>query len=243
MKAIELILKGTLGLMLIAAFGLVIPYYVWTKTSWSKMVKTLVSLAVFVPWLVMAVATQQDMNVPTEQQTKQEAVVQAPTTSVESTQEQVIQPAVQNPDPIDIESLMGKPMSEIAKQFGVEPNKAGNVVWKSEDFDLLVEPEIQYSADSAGILRPKTLDTAGFVDLAIKWLGTCKDDRSILEKVDEALRAVAIDPSRKGSPTNPQSGIDIGAVSYANYPGDWQLGVSCQWDGDSPRVSLSTRQK
>ncbi|MEQ8467571.1 hypothetical protein [Coleofasciculus sp. E1-EBD-02] len=45
--------------------------------------------------------------------------------------------------------------------------------------------------------------------------------------VDQVFLRAGLDPDIKGSPTNPQGGIDLGFVEYDNYPGIYQMGASC----------------
>jgi hypothetical protein len=141
---------------------------------------------------------------------------------------------------LTITDLIGKPLRDIAARYGVQPNSAGNVVWESSTYKLLAEPKVEYVPDENGIKKAVTKDTAGFVSVGVKSLGTCKADRSILDKVDSAMRAVGLDPSKKGEQTG--RGLDLGSAAYDNYPGTWKVSVSCMYDGDVPTVALSARE-
>lgn len=128
---------------------------------------------------------------------------------------------------VEIATLYGKSMSELASQYGVALNQVGNLIFENEDYKLLVES--------------KNGATSDYVEVQLKSLGSCNTGR-VQSKADDALELVALKPGLKGSPTNPQSGINIGAVEYCEYPNNrYAVGVSCMYDGGFYDVSLSPR--
>lgn len=128
---------------------------------------------------------------------------------------------------VEIATLYGKSMSELASQYGVALNQVGNLIFENDDYKLLVES--------------KNGATSDYVEVQLKSLGSCNTSR-VQGKANDALGLVGLKPGLKGSPTNPQSGINIGAVEYCEYPSNrYAVGVSCMYDGGLYDVSLSPR--
>lgn len=113
---------------------------------------------------------------------------------------------------LNITELIDQPMTELSQRFNMTLNQAGNLKYENEKYQLLIET-------SNG-------QTSNFVMFGVKELGSCKAD-SVLDHADQVLSRAGLDPSVKGSPTNPQGGIDMGFVEYGDYPGSIQPGTSC----------------
>jgi hypothetical protein len=113
---------------------------------------------------------------------------------------------------LDITELIDQPMNELSQRFKVSLNQAGNLKYENEKYQLVIET--------------KNRQTSSYVMFGVKELRSCKVD-SVLDYVDQVLSRAGLDPSVKGTPTNPQGGIDMGFVEYADYPGSYQVGTSC----------------
>ena len=113
---------------------------------------------------------------------------------------------------LDITELIDQPMTELSQRFNVTLNQEGNLKYENEKYQLLIET--------------KNGQTSSYVMFGVKELGSCKID-SVLDYADQVMLRAGLDPSVKGSPTNPQGGIDIGFVEYADYPSTYQVGASC----------------
>ena len=113
---------------------------------------------------------------------------------------------------LDITELIDQPMNELSQRFKVTLNQAGNLKYENEKYQLVIET--------------KNRQTSSYVMFGVKELRSCKVD-SVLDYVDQVLSRAGLDPSVKGTPTNPQGGIDLGFVEYADYPGSYQVGTSC----------------
>lgn len=160
--------------------------------------------------------------------------------ATQSAQEPVAE--TKTPDPISIEPLMGKKMADLAAQYGVSLNAAGNMVWENDSYRLVVEPKTDFVADSSGIKKAKTLDTSGFAGLTVKWTDKCGANENVSSHADVALRAAGIDPSKAGSVTNKSEGAAVGGslFTYGSYQGDWSLTVGCDYNA-APTVSLGSK--
>ncbi len=113
---------------------------------------------------------------------------------------------------LDITELIDQPMTELSQRFNVSLNQAGNLKYENEKYQLFVEA--------------RDGQTSSFVTFGVKELGSCKAD-SVLDHADQVLSRAGLDPSVKGTPTNPQGGVDMGFVEYGDYPGSIKPGTSC----------------
>jgi hypothetical protein len=68
---------------------------------------------------------------------------------------------------------------------------------------------------------------------------TAPSDQTILTKVDAAMRAAGLTPPKKGDLTG--RGLYLGAAAYGNYPGTWEVDVSCLYEGDLLNVALTAK--
>lgn len=113
---------------------------------------------------------------------------------------------------LDITELIDQPMTELSQRFNVTLNQAGNLKYENEKYQLLIET--------------RNGQTSSYVMFGVKELGSCKAD-SVLDHADQVLSRAGLDPSVKGTPTNPQGGVDMGFVEYGDYPGSIKPGTSC----------------
>lgn len=53
------------------------------------------------------------------------------------------------------------------------------------------------------------------------------------------MRAAGLTPPKKGDLTG--RGLYLGAAAYGNYPGTWEVDVSCLYEGDLLNVALTAK--
>ena len=144
------------------------------------------------------------------------ATVKADNPGITEPQESLYTPESETEQPVEpylnIAELVGQPMTKLSEMFSTSLNEAGNLVHENEIYRLTVEA--------------RDRQTSSYVMFGVKELGSCEVD-SVLDYADQVFSRAGLDPSIKGSPTNPQSGIDLGFVEYDNYPGVHEIGVSC----------------
>lgn len=117
---------------------------------------------------------------------------------------------------VKIQDLLNVNMDELAKRYNVARNAVGSVIVKNDKYELVIES--------------KNGSTPTYIELSVKELGTCKADKSILDKVNAIFPYAGLDGSKKGNPTNSQAGINIGSVAYENYQGGLKVGASCLYN-------------
>lgn len=125
---------------------------------------------------------------------------------------------------VNILDYVGKPMTELQSLLNIELNSAGNLVYEGSEYDILIE-----SRDSV---------TSSYVQVELDTLSNCKANETVIDKVDEAMVLVGLDPSIKGETDNP--GISIGAAQFCEYGNkEYDISVACFYDGANISVGLS----
>lgn len=174
-------------------------------TNWHRNVKIAATVASTL-FLIVVLATPPEETGTTQSSTTDSVDTQEDSSLPEREIEDSVEPY------LDITKLIGQSMTELAQRFNVTLNQSNNLSYENEKYQLLIET--------------RDGQTSSYVTLGVKELGLCQTD-NVLDRVDRVFLRAGLDPSVKGSPTNPQDGIDLGFVEYGNYLGIYQIGASC----------------